>query len=103
MHQLTLIGGGVAAAAFGATLWCMLRDRCPSTCWILRHDTMPRRVYDRNRAKADATPVPHVLDWECRRCDRIVGRTDLPPAWPMLARLRRQAYGQRAVRGRRAS
>lgn len=57
-------------------------------CWLGWHDTDPilRRRRD-NYGRA----IPHVIDWECRRCGSTIGVTEQKPSWRVLAILRRQA------------
>jgi hypothetical protein len=69
-------------------------SRCPSTLWCERHDVMLTLV--RN---AQGKPTG-AIEWTCRKCLRVVGKTELKPSWSLLARMRRQ-LGR--VKARKAS
>lgn len=85
---ISLLPGGCLVLAF---LW-MTRHRCPAGARLLRHDPMQRQRRDK-----DGEAIPHVLEWECRRCGRIVGETEMKPKWSLLARLYRQRGRRKAA------
>ena len=60
--------------------------RCAATLWLASHDVIRRWKRD-----ALGQPiVPHVLEWECLRCGRIVGTTTVAPL--IVAQPRRRLH-----------
>jgi hypothetical protein len=49
--------------------------RCPATWFVLRHDVIRRW----KRAPDGTVITPHVLEWECLRCGKVVGVTPVVP------------------------
>lgn len=52
--------------------------RCAATLWFAPHDVIRRWQRD----AAGTVITPHVLEWECLRCGRVVGVTTVVPLPP---------------------
>lgn len=66
--------------------------RCVTALFLMDHDV----VLQQRRAEAGRLVKPHVIEWHCQRCQRVVATTELKPSWPLLSWLRRQAVALRA-------
>lgn len=57
------------------------------------------------REKRDVTGrvvKPHVIEWHCVLCLKVLGETTLKPSWSLLSRIRRQRTPSQIPMRRRA-
>jgi hypothetical protein len=67
---------------------------CRASLFTADHDLV---IEQRRVASTGELVKPHVIDWRCVRCWKLVGTTELGAKWALLARLRRQALALRKV------